>query len=94
MNDLKEIVYRTRQTGNTTWILKAAIKMPECVIVSKNMQQAKGLENEYRKMLLNESWWRKLYWKYFGKKHPKFLSVSSRFEGMRLPIIFDNGALC
>lgn len=94
MNNLQEIVYQTRQTGNTTWILKAAIKNPECVIVSKNMQQAKHLEHEYRKLLLNVWWGQKLWWKWFGRKHPKFLSLHSEFRGFRLPIIFDNGALC
>lgn len=94
MNNLQEIVYQTRRTGSTTWILKAAIKNPECVIVSKNMQQAKQLEHQYRKMLLNVWWGQKLWWKLFGQKHPNFLSLSSEFRGFRLPIIFDNGALC
>lgn len=94
MERLQEIVYSTRQTGNTTWILKAAIKNPECVIVSKNMQQAKFLEREYYKLLLNAWWGQKLWWKLFGRKHPKFLCLNSEFRGFSLPVIFDNGALC
>ncbi len=94
MNDLQEIVCQTRRTGNTTWILKAAIKNPECAIVSKNMSQAKHLEHQYIKMLFNMWWGQRLWWKWFGRKHPKFLSRHCDFNGLRLPVIFDNGALC
>jgi len=94
MEKITEIVYRTRQTGNTTWILKAAIKQPNCVIVSKNMQQAKNLERNYFQLLSKSAWYQKLYWKWFGRKHPKFMTIDSKFEGFRLPIIFDNGSFC
>ena len=94
MEKIKEIVYKTIATGNTTWILKAAIKQPNFVIISKNMQQAKNLERNYFYLLSKCVWYQKLYWKWFGRKHPKFMTIDSRFEGLGLPIIFDNGSFC
>jgi hypothetical protein len=78
MEKITEIVYKTRQTGNTNW----------------NMKQAKHLEKNYFQLLSKSAWYQKLYWKWFGRKHPKFMTIDSRFEGLRLPIIFDNGSFC
>ena len=94
MEKITEIVYKTRRTGNTTWILKAAIKQPNCVIVVKNMQQVKHLQKNYYQLLSKSTWYQKLYWKWFGRKHPKFMTINSSFEGLGLPIIFDNGTFC
>lgn len=80
MEKITEIVSRARQTGNTTRLLKAAIKQPDCVIVSKNMQQAKHLEKNYFQLLSKSAWYQKLYWKWFGRKHPKFMTIDSRRE--------------
>ena len=93
MNRLQEIVRDTRQTGSTTWILKSAIKNPECIIVCRNMQQAKGLERKYNKMLSDVWLGKKLWWKLFGRKQPKFLSIRSNFRGFGLPVIFDNASI-
>ena len=90
---LRNIVFHTRKTGNTTWILKSAIKYPNCVIVAHSMQYAQELEKQYFNMLAESPWHRKLYWKIFGRKHPKFTSINSRFEGTKLPVIFDNSVL-
>jgi len=94
MERITEIVYSTRRTGNTTWILKAAIRNPECIIVSKNMMQVQYLADEYHRLLSKSIWYKKLYWKWFGRKHPRFMTINSRFEGMNLPVIFDNETFC
>lgn len=87
INKIKEIVYKTRRTGNSTWILKAAIKQPKCVIVSKNMEGTERLKKEYFKLLSNKKWYQKIYDKWFGDKTvPLFLSINSRFEGLGLPL--------
>lgn len=93
MLSLTHIVHNTRQTGNTTWILKSAIKNPKCVIVAINESYAKDLEKKYYKLLSNVWWGQKLWWKWFGRQHPKFMSMRNRFEGIRLPIIFDNSCM-
>ncbi len=94
MEKITEIVCKTRRTGNTDWILKSAIKQPNCIIVSKNGQQLKILEKRYFFLLSKSAWYKKLYWKWFGRKHPKFVTTDSKFESFSLPIIFDNGSFC
>jgi len=93
MTRLQEIIITTRAIGSTTWILQSAIKRPNCIIVSKNMQQAKHLEQAYKSLLSKSAWYKKLWWKCFGRKNPKFVSLDFRFECYCLPVIFDNGAL-
>jgi len=93
MTRLEEIIRTTRATGNTTWILQSAIERPNCIIVSRNMQQAKHLEQTYKSLLSKSAWYKKLWWKWFGRKNPKFVSLDFRFEGYSLPVIFDNGSL-
>jgi len=89
------IVGATRHTGSTTWILKSAIKQPKCVIVSRNLDHSRQLENRYFNMLSKSVWYMKLYWKWFGREHPKFIPIhnSNAFYGLDLPVIFDNGAI-
>jgi hypothetical protein len=93
MTRLEEIIRTTRATGNTTWILQSAIERPNCIIVSRNMQQVKHLEQAYKSLLSKSAWYKKLWWKWFGRKNPKFVSLDFRFEGYPLPVIFDNGSL-
>ena len=93
LNKLEEIIRRTRATGNTTWILQSAVDNPNCIIISKNMQQAKQLEKAYFLLVEKSPWYKKLIWKFFGRVNPKFVSLDFRFEGSRLPIVFDNEAL-
>lgn len=93
MKRLEEIIRTTRATGNTTWILQSAIKSPNCIIVSRNTQQAIHLEKAYKYLLSKSAWYKKLWWKWFGRKNPKFVSLDFKFEGYNVPVIFDNGAL-
>lgn len=93
MTRLEEITRITRATGNTTWILQSAIERPNCIIVSKNMKEANHLEQAYKSLLSKSAWYKKLWWKWFGRKSPKFVSLDFSFEGHRLPVIFDNSAL-
>ena len=57
------------------------------------MKEAKFLEREYYRILSKQNWFKKQYWKLFGRKNPKFLSIDCNLRGFREPIIFDNGAL-
>lgn len=89
--DIKRVINEVVRTGSTTWILKAAIENPNCVIISKNYEQSTVLRKEYFKMILNSPWYKKLYWRWINKKHPKFIPISCDFHGIRMPIVFDNG---
>jgi hypothetical protein len=90
---IKKIIELSRQTGNTTWILESAIERPNCIIVSRNAEQAKNLEKTYFKLIFNSPWYKKLIWKFFGRKHPKFVSLDFSIRGYNVPVIFDNSSL-
>lgn len=90
---LEEAAISCRQTGSTTWILKSAIKRPNCIIVSRNMETALHLDYAYSKLLNEQPWYKKLRWKICGRKNPKFVSIDYNFRANRLPVIFDNSAL-
>lgn len=75
---IQEIVYSTRRTGNTSWILNAAIKSPNCIIVSRNMQQSKDLKRNYDKLLLKLWWGEKLWRKFLNKGYPKFYTLNNK----------------
>jgi len=94
MGRVLDIIITTRGTGNTTWILKSAIMQPNCVIVSKNRSQSFLLEKNYLEIFSEQKWCKKLYWKLFINKSPKFMSIEQNFKGLKLPIIFDNGCFC
>jgi hypothetical protein len=89
----KEIAERYRQNGNSTWIIKSAIENPECIILTYNKASADDMKDNYFAMLEAAHWTKKLKWWLFGRKHPKFLSISSNLDGYKLPIIFDNSAM-
>ena len=87
------IAYWSRQSGNTTWLLKAAINNPNCIIIAKNGRGAKELQNRYYSLLNEESWLKRIWWKLFGRKHPSFRTIDYSFNGLKKPIIFDNSSL-
>jgi hypothetical protein len=87
------IVLQTRNTGNTSWILKAAINSPNCTIVAKTAQQAKHLQNEYFYLLSREPWYKHLYWTIVGRINLNFMCINSDFSNQHTPVIFDNSAL-
>lgn len=85
-----------RGSGTTTWILKAAIKSPRCIIISRDEHTSINLRLMYFRLLSEEHWLKKLYWKIFGREEPLFRSLNSSlgsFQGLKRPIIFDNSAL-
>ena len=92
MKRLKEIIITTRRSGNTSWILNSVYDRPECIVVSKNMQQAKCMQKKYNDLLDKKSWLTRLKWRLFGRKKPKFVPLSYNFDVDDVPVIFDNGA--
>lgn len=94
MDKVKEIVIKARQTGSTTWILKAAINNPNCIIVTGDIFTAKELKDHYFKLINKQNWLKRLWRKIFNRKHPVFCSVDyNRFDNADKPIIFDNSSL-
>jgi len=96
-NNIKEIVNDHRGTGNTTYILKAAIHNPKVIIICRNSETSNYLKDEYKDMLKNSNWLLKLKWKIFGRSEPFFVSAQSsqvrRLSMFRRPIVFDNSSL-
>jgi hypothetical protein len=90
---LVDIVENHRQNGNSTWLVKAAIENPECIILVHDANCAKELESHYYYLLDKAGFFKKLKWKLLGRKHPKFLSKNANLDGYNLPIILDNSAV-
>lgn len=90
LDDVRNVVYTTRLRGNTRWILMAAIKNPNCIIVVNSKKYANDLSNRYFRMLEDEPFYKRIIWKIFGRKHPKFMSIHDDLRGFKQPIIFDN----
>jgi len=93
MDKISEIISLNPKANTSDWILKAAIKYPNCIILSKDMASAKILEKEYYALLSNENWFKQKYWKIFGRRNPAFSSVYSNLRGCKVPIIFDNDSI-
>lgn len=93
MNSVENIVHQTRGTGNTTWLLKAAINDPDCIIIARNGENKNDLYDHYHWLLGKERWYRRLWWRVFGRKHPEFRTLRYSFNGVREPVIFDNSSL-
>ena len=90
---LVDIVVQHRQCGNTTWLAKAAIENPKCIILCHDSNSAKEIEDKYYDLLNEANFLKRLKWKMFGREHPKFLSKSAKLDGYNLPIILDNSAV-
>ena len=89
------LVLENRGAGNTTWILRAAIWNPACVIVTRDLKSLNVVEEKYDMLLHNLKWYHRLLRKFMGinKIRPTFKTVDSNLRGIQLPVIFDNSAL-
>lgn len=90
---IKDIVVSNRQKGNTTWILKSAMKNPNCIIVTSNKTNSYELKSMYFAFLKAQPLYKKIIRRLIGKKNPIFKSIDDDLRGYNLPIIFDNSAL-
>ena len=90
---LVNIIEQHRQNGNTTWLAKAAIENPKCIILAHDDNCAKEIEDKYYDLLDEASFLKRLKWKIFGREHPKFLSKNAKLDEYNLPIILDNSAV-
>jgi hypothetical protein len=83
---LQGILENTRQRGNSTWILEAAIKNPNCIIVTYNNSAKHELECKYDELIYKQG--------IVNKTKPKFVTLNYNFKNEeKLPIIFDCSAL-
>lgn len=89
VNIKKSAIYY-RNTGNTSWILKAALNNPECIIVVGTNSELSLLVSEYKKLINNSPWYKKIYWKLTKRSYPTFTTVDNVIPGGKLPLIFDN----
>ncbi len=89
------IIQRTRGWGNTTYLLKAAMRNPHVAIICADVEHTKQMVKQYEHVLAMQPWWRKLKWKFTGKPMPQFVSTHNvhKLKGMRRPIVFDNHAI-
>lgn len=95
-NKVKQIIYTSKENNfnndNNIWLLKSAIKTPECVIVSSSGTHSNYMMEKYKKTIKEEHIVKQLYWYVFGRKTPIFVTLDyPKFDILRnLPILFDN----
>jgi len=90
--ELKTMLRGSRQRGSTTYLLDAAIKNPNVTIVVANSNQAKMLEQQYKKMLEDLSWWKKILRKIEAKnEYPHFVSLRNyrELDHSKRPVVID-----
>lgn len=93
MEKVYEILSLTRRSGSTTWILKAAIRNPECIIVCRSIEHAWFFKKQYVELLDKQPFYLRIWWWFFGRKFPEFVpfniftKISFR---KKMPVIFDN----
>lgn len=96
---VKQIIYTSKENNfnndNNIWLLKSAIKNPECVIVSSSGVHSNYMSDSYKKLLKEEPISKQLFWYMFGRKTPIFVTLDYlKFDILRnLPILFDNSCL-
>jgi len=94
-NNVKVISNMHRRSGTSTWILKAALQNPKCLIIFKDEEKARKFKYDYYRELSKLNPWRKFWVKLKIRKvgYPIFQSISVPFISHGYPIIFDNSAL-
>ena len=65
-----EVSSRHRRSGNTTWLLKSAMRNPNCILVFSTEELAHNMTDKYDEMLNERSIMRKLYSWIFNKGKP------------------------
>lgn len=95
IDNVHKIINIGRQRGNTTWLLRAAIKQPNVMIVCRNQTSVAEMTKSYKKLLQKEPWYKKFWWWCFGRSNPKFVTVNNpdNLRGINFPTVFDNGAI-
>lgn len=93
-----EIAVKSRRMGNTEYLIQAAIRNPNVVIICSNDSYARDLEKRYLQTVDKRSWWRKVLDKLTGrgKKRPEFIGLvnsGDRLRGLNVPVVFDLSAL-
>lgn len=85
---IKNLSNTHRQSGNTTWILEAAVNNPSCVIVVGNAMQKNQMEKQLNKMIKPD------WVKDPDKVYPLVVYLGEDMSGHNRPLIFDNSVLC
>lgn len=66
---------------------------PEVVIVSASRKHSHQMRLSYQNFCKTRNWFARIKWIILGSPEPIFKSLDERFEGLNLPIVFDNSTL-
>lgn len=84
------IALNARRTGSTTWIMEAAMRNPNIVVVFRDRSVSDAAIHDWNRMLFNLPWHKKLYRKVFKVGSPKFTTLFDCIPCRGLPVVFDN----
>jgi len=89
---LQEIHYSNRNKGSTKWIIEAAIRNPNIIIVAPTFHIANNIRRDYLHTFYKIWRLKRWYWKIMKRPSPMFMSAEypDKLKGLDRPIIFDN----
>lgn len=74
-------------------MLRAAVNDPKVIIVAANERQVEILERSYHKLISEQPWYKRLWWKIIKRRSPVFVSIGNArklTDGMMEPVMCDN----
>lgn len=91
VNQIVDLVKDNRSKGNTSFILRSAVKNPNVIIISPTHQHAVMLKEYYEYWYIHDTnriirWFHKIK----GRQHASFSSLGMDLKGNNKPIVFDN----
>lgn len=100
MYSVSDIAKKYRRSGNTSWILKAALNNPKCIIVVCSHKESTRLQNLYKELYNKVPWYQKVIRIFKKREIPIFVSVQILKQDKYFlygyknrSLVFDNSAL-
>lgn len=90
---VSDLLLSKRRCGHTEYMLRAAINDPKVTIVCGNERQVEMLEKRYQKLLDQQPWYKRLWWRWTERRWPEFVSIGQAHRttnGICEPLMFDN----
>lgn len=93
---LQEIHYENRGKRSTKWIIEAALRNPNIIIIAPTSRIAKNIHRDYIHAFYKVWALKRWFWKITKRPTPIFMSAEypDKLRGLNRPIIFDNSIFC
>lgn len=86
--------HHSRRYGNTSWIIKAALRDDGVIIVVPDRRTEESIRIGIKNAIKASPWWLRLKWYFKGEPFPKVVCLSDGiYDLKRLPVVFDNSVM-